>query len=358
MLKKTLKLFILPLLLASPLAALDYEDYQGAMENGEAASLIRFFRQSQYRITNRETAYVVARHYLLYGGSPEDAEALLSGAALTPLEKNLSARIKAMRGEAAEAHNLYQRAFMESGNRLLPAILGRSFYYLSRRDFAEARQYLLQVEKFFPLQSEILLVKAVVLFLLGDAVNAEISLNAGPLFTDKPDDKARYYQLYSLFLEGRGEIEKSLRYARFALSFAPSDPALRLKIRILETNDLVAPAWWKPEESMSAKNKSSEDDDEVLRRADFLTDRQIQDKLLSISKLIDQKDFPPAWVRLQELSALNSLLYERDLLYHKARVALAMGRPDLARDWLGQAFRKAATPSLTAETMKILQLRV
>lgn len=350
--------FILPAVLASLLYSLDYDEYRNAMERGEGGGLTRFFRESQYRITNRETAYVVARQYLLHGGSPDDAEALLPASGPTPYEENLAARIKAVRGDSTEAHALYQKAFVDSGNRLLAPILGRAFYYLTRRDFAEARQYLLQMEKFFPLQGDILLVKAVVLFLLGDGVNAEIALNAGPLFSENPADKARYYQLYSLFLEGRGDIEKALRYSRLALSFAPSDPALRLKIRILEANDSVAPAWWKPESWTTSPKKAVDEDDDGLRKTDFLTDRQIQDKLVSISKLIDQKNWPLAWERLGELGALNSLLYERDLLFHRSRIALAMGRPDLARDWLSQSFRKSPTPTLKSETMKILQLRV
>ncbi|MBN8219068.1 MAG: hypothetical protein J0L75_20685 [Spirochaetes bacterium] len=340
---------ILPAFLLIPfwlgaLAGLDLEGYRARLASGDPR-LGEDLKRAQYRITNRETAYVVARHRVVLDGDPQGAEGLLPDAGRSPWEENLLGFAKQMGGSTEAALFHFQGAFLRSQGRIAAPFLNRSLLLLESGAYVEARRWILENEKHFPGDPDFALVKAVALFALEDFPGADRWLTRTSLFgTQATPDRAAYFRMRGLFLEGRGSNALALVSWRQAAALDPADPLARAKVLLLDPSQASQSGWI--DEAALGLTRRNRGEPSGAGPETFLTDRQIRDRLNAIAKLLTNRqgiiDPGPdplrnAWDRLKELSGENSALYGRDLWYWRAVIAKESERMELAAQCLERA---------------------
>jgi tetratricopeptide (TPR) repeat protein len=359
------RILLLALSIALPAPALDLPDYRERLASGDP-TLGGDLRRAQYRITNRETAYVVARHHVVLDGDPRGAEGLLPEAGLTDDEENLLGFTRQMSGAGEDALFHYQRAFAQSEGRMKVAFLNQALLLLEQGAYFEARRWVLENEKYLTGNPDFALVKSVALFAMEDFAGADRWLTRSSLFGPLPTaQRAAYFRMRGLFLEGRGSNALALVSWRQAAAIDPGFELSRLKVGLL-TEQLHPRRVWIDDETKLVQ-KRAQNAGEPGETENFLTDRQLRDRLAAIEKLVTQREaivnpgrdfLREAWERLSELSRQNAALYGRDQWYWRAVIAHELGRPELAHQCIERAKGCPRSPILGVERLAILEPKV
>ncbi len=332
------------------LFALTGLEYLEALKQNKLEEIENFFDKNQYRLTNRESAYLVARHRMLF--QPEKLNlAYLPSERLNDLELNLLGYAQENQQNFNKALSYYQEAYLVSGYTNEIILNNILWLYLKMDRPTEARRLLVESEKLFLPNFKRQLLKCTTFFMLDDLVDAKLELSRLPFSSQTPnEEKAYFYSLNSLIYESQADYQKALTYLEMAFYLSPLSENYSLAYHYLksrlETND-----FW----LQAALNQKPDQDGE-----ESLTDRQIENKLERVDKLIKEKSFQLAWETLEELTKLNTLLYARALFFYKAKIILEVNPKlsDLSLKYLTLASKAKPLKNLTDETIRRFKLQV
>lgn len=178
---------------------------------------------------------------------------------------------------------------------------------------------MMMMEKYFPGHRRNYLSRAVTFYNLSNYERAAGYLNICSLYDASDTDRALYFYIFSLFQEGLGLYEKAKDYINIAVSRDPGNEQYRKRAMYLSAY-------------LRAQNKTSpflltlesiSSEVQLLFNKGAVQgfiDKQIENKLSFIHRLIIGHKYHEAWKELQILRAANSGLFLRDILYLEALI--------------------------------------
>lgn len=370
--------FLLAFLALSSAPAMDGQTYRRRLESGDRALTPDLTRLTG-RITNRETAFVVARHLGLLVGDPEAARGLLPQNGPEPHEETLLGLLDEAEGRPGDALFHYDRAWARSGRRYDRAPLCALRLLIKENNLAEARLRSVELIPFLGDGGDLALIRTVVYLGLGDLPAAETSLGRTALWGPVDEStRSLYFRFRGLLWEARGSNALALSCWRTANLLDPSD--LRCRVKVQGLADLLTPdAHWldtvKPGQRLETNRTPStgaDGEDQGGWDGASLTRGQVKNQAASILKLVTGPAVSPrgqqahrhAWDRLEDLEQSGgSALASRFIWACRAYMAQVAGRPQMARAFLDRAHRAPPTdllgevflPRLEAQVAQALQ---
>lgn len=365
--------FLIAILAFSTAPAMDGSNYRRRLESGDR-QLNGDLSRTTSRITNRETAFVVARHLGLLLGDAVAARGLLPQSGPEPHEETLLGLLDEAEGRPNDALFHYDRAWARSGHRYDRAPLCALKLLIKKKSLAEARLRSVELIPFLGDGGDLALVRSVVYLGLGDLPAAETTLGRTALWGPVDEStRSLYFRFRGLLWEARGSNALALSCWRTANLLDPSDLRCRVKVQVL--SELIKPqGHWldtvKPGQSLGPTTKTTEGaegEDQGGWDGASLTARQVKNQASAILKLVTGPAVTPhgqqahreAWDRLETLEQSGgSALALRFIWACRAQLAQVAHRPQMARAFLDRANRSPPTDLLDGVFLPRLDAQV